>query len=89
MYNEVARYYGKPNDVKGIMLKGEAEILDDMDFNKQIWDDKWKIYCPEGVTDPDFTILRITPKYLKGWYRGHLEIKFQYNVHQSANTNQT
>ena len=74
--DEVALYYCKPNDVKGIMLKGKAEILDDMDFKKQIWDDKWKIYYPEGVTDPDFTILRIIPKYLKGWHRGHLEIKF-------------
>lgn len=74
--DEVAIYYCKPNDVKGIMLKGKAEILDDMDLKKQIWDDKWKMYYPEGVTDPDFTILRIIPKYLKGWYKGHLEIKF-------------
>ncbi len=67
----IALYFSIPEDVKGIMLQGEAEVLDDLEFKEKIWDDKWKMYYPLGYDDPDFTILKFTPKLLRGWYRGH------------------
>jgi general stress protein 26 len=73
---KVAMYFSIPEDVKGIMLQGEIEILDDMKFKEVIWDDNWKIYYPLGYDDPDFTILKFTPKKLRGWYRGHHEHEF-------------
>ena len=69
--NKVAIYYCKPGEVKGIMLQGKAEIVDDMEFKKNIWEENWTRYYPEGYIDPDFTMLKIKPEYMKGWYRGH------------------
>jgi len=69
--NNVAIYYCKPGDIKGIMLQGKAEIMEDMEFKKNIWEDNWTIYYPKGYTDPDFTMLKIKPEYIKGWFRGH------------------
>ena len=77
--NKVAIYFALPDDVKGIMIQGEAEILDDIEFKKKIWMDNWTIYYPKGYTDPDFTILKINPNLLKGWFKGHLYYDFKEN----------
>ncbi|MCG3226211.1 MAG: pyridoxamine 5'-phosphate oxidase family protein [Candidatus Heimdallarchaeota archaeon] len=74
---KVAIYFALPNDVKGVMLQGEAEVLDDIEFKKDIWMENWTVYYPQGYTDPDFTILKIKPKLLKGWFRGHLYYDFK------------
>lgn len=66
----IALYYSIPGEVKGIMLQGEVKVLDDMDFKKKIWMDDWVKYYREGYTDPDFTILKLKPKVIKGWFRG-------------------
>ena len=67
----VAIYFSIPEEVKGVMLQGEAEIIDDMEFKKTIWEDDWLMFYPLGYTDPDFTMLKIKPKLLRGWYKGH------------------
>ncbi len=72
--NNIAIYYSLPSEGKGIMLQGQAEILDDMELKEKIWVDDWVMYYPKGYTDPDFTILRLKPKYLKGWYKGPHEL---------------
>ena len=46
-----------------------------MDFKKKIWVDDWIKYYREGYTDTDFTILKLKPKYIKGWFRGPHEVK--------------
>jgi general stress protein 26 len=56
------------------MLQGHAEILDDIGFKEKIWVDNWVMFYPKGYTDPDFTILRLKPKLLKGWYKGPHEL---------------
>jgi len=66
----VAVYFSLQDEVKGVMLKGKAEILEDMKFKEQIWTKGWEIYYPEGFKDPDFTIVKVKPTLLKGWYRG-------------------
>ncbi|MHA2308106.1 MAG: pyridoxamine 5'-phosphate oxidase family protein, partial [Candidatus Heimdallarchaeaceae archaeon] len=65
--NKIAIYFAQPNDVKGVMLQGEAEILNDIDFKKRIWMENWTVYYPQGHTDPDFTIIKMKPTLLKGW----------------------
>ena len=77
--NKVAMYFALPNDVKGVMIQGEAKILDDIDFKKSIWMENWTVYYPKGYDDPDFTIIKIQPKLLKGWFRGHLYFDFKEN----------
>lgn len=67
--NNVAVYFCLSDEFKGIMIQGTAEIIEDMDFKKKIWTDGWEIYYPKGYTDPDFTLLRIKPKFMKSWYQ--------------------
>lgn len=77
--NKVALYFNisKPGYIKGVMLQGDAEILEDMEFKRKIWVEDWKIYYPKGYDDPDFTILKIKPNLLRGWYKGHYLYEFQ------------
>ncbi len=72
--NNIAIYYSHHSEIKGIMLQGHAEILDDIGFKEKIWVDNWVMFYPKGYTDPDFTILRLKPKLLKGWYKGPHEL---------------
>lgn len=75
--NNVAIYFSLPDEGKGMMLQGVVEVLNDIKFKEKIWEDSWTIYYPEGHTDPDFTILKFTPKSMRGWYRGHHSYDFE------------
>jgi len=67
--NSVAMYFCSPDEYKGIMLQGIIEIVNDPDLKKRIWHDGLLGYYSKGHTDPDFTLLRMRPKFLKAWYK--------------------
>ncbi|MCL2838312.1 MAG: pyridoxamine 5'-phosphate oxidase family protein [Oscillospiraceae bacterium] len=47
---------------KGCYLKGDMEIVTDMDVKEKYWQSKFKGAYPEkSFTDPDFCVLRFTP----------------------------
>ncbi len=71
----VALYYCVPLEYKGVMLRGNAEVLDDLEFKKTIWVKGWERYYPQGYSDPDFTILKIKPDWVKTWYSGIHEMR--------------
>lgn len=45
---------------KGVMLKGEMEVLLDATSKEMIWRDGDEMYYPKGVTDPDYCVLKFT-----------------------------
>lgn len=45
---------------KGAMLRGTIEVLTDSESKKMIWKDGDTMYYPEGVTDPDYCVLKFT-----------------------------
>jgi len=48
---------------KGCYLKGYMEIVTDMATKKKYWSNPYKNAYPEkSYTDPDFSVLRFTPK---------------------------
>jgi general stress protein 26 len=53
-------YFYDKRYFKGIMLKGNMEILQDEESKKMIWKDGDEIYYPKGVSDPDYCVLRFT-----------------------------
>ena len=45
---------------RGVMLKGTMEVLTDDHSKQMIWRDGDTMYYKEGVTDPDYCVLRFT-----------------------------
>lgn len=45
---------------RGVMLTGTAEVLEDSGSKEMIWREGDTMYYPEGVTDPDYCVLRFT-----------------------------
>lgn len=68
-------YIADHNSVRGLMLTGEIEILTDMDSRQRLWKDGCEIYYPQGVSDPDYSVLRFTAR--KGnYYEGLRNFSF-------------
>ena len=70
-------YFCDVVDFKGFMLGGSVEIVDDMELKKTIWLDWWTRYYPEGVEDPDYTLLRLEPKNAKYYYKLN-QVNFEF-----------
>lgn len=66
---KIAVYFCDPEDFKGVMFGGEVEIIEDMDIKRKIWLDWWTRYYPEGLEDPDYTLLQLLPKTAQFYYR--------------------
>lgn len=67
----VAQYRNNPNAsiyfcdkrfFRGVMLIGKMEVLEDSVSKEMIWQDGDTLYYPEGVTDPDYCVLKFTAK---------------------------
>jgi general stress protein 26 len=66
---KVAAYYCKPSEFRGLMLGGTIEIVADSDEKEAIWQDGWEMYYPEGVHDPDHTVLGLKPSYARYYHQ--------------------
>ena len=56
--------------LQGVMLRGTMEILTDSTSKEMIWQEGDTMYYPEGVTDPDYCVLKFTAfsgKYYSGF----------------------
>lgn len=53
-------YFFDPRFFKGVMLRGTMEVLQDNSTKQTIWRDGDDIYYPQGVTDPDYCVLKFT-----------------------------
>lgn len=71
----VAQYQKNPNAsiyfcdkrfFKGVMLVGTMEVLQDTASKQMIWHDGDTMYYPQGVTDPDYCVLKFSA--MKGRY---------------------
>jgi general stress protein 26 len=69
-------YYYDPENIKGVMFGGEVEIINDLDVKRKIWLDWWDRYYPEGLRDPDYTLLRLNPKTAR-FYHKLQHVKFE------------
>lgn len=45
---------------RGAMLIGTMEVLEESFYKEMIWQEGDTMYYPEGVTDPDYCVLRFT-----------------------------
>ncbi|MHB1296454.1 MAG: pyridoxamine 5'-phosphate oxidase family protein [Anaerolineae bacterium] len=54
---------------RGVMLRGTMEVLEDAESKAMIWREGDTRYYSEGVTDPDYCVLRFTAT--SGRYYSH------------------
>lgn len=53
-------YFCDSRNFHGAMLKGTMEVLEDSASKEMIWQEGDTMYYPEGVTDPDYCVLKFT-----------------------------
>ena len=75
---KVSIYYCKPAEFRGLMLAGEMKIVTDRTEKERVWQQGWEMYYPNGVHDPDHTVLRLRPvaaKYYHQLNSFHFDLK--------------
>jgi general stress protein 26 len=65
--SRAAVYYCLPDQWHGFMIGGPIEAVTDRKLKDRIWRDEWTMYYPKGKGDPDYTVLLLRPRYIKGW----------------------
>lgn len=53
-------YFCDKRFFRGVMLIGTMEVLEDEDTKQMIWREGDTMYYPQGVTDPDYCVLKFT-----------------------------
>ncbi|MDH4208536.1 MAG: pyridoxamine 5'-phosphate oxidase family protein, partial [Anaerolineae bacterium] len=56
-------YYVDFDKWMGLMLVGTIEVLQDMESRQRLWRPGFERYYPQGVTDPDYSVLRFTAQW--------------------------
>ena len=56
-------YFVDIEQVQGLMLVGDVEVCQDIESKKRLWRDGFERYYPQGVTDPDYSVLRFKSKW--------------------------
>jgi len=51
-------YLFDPDGFHGLSLVGRVEVLQDATAKERFWREGFERYYPQGVTDPDYTVLR-------------------------------
>lgn len=64
-------YFVDKRFYRGVCLSGTMEVLEDAEAKERIWRTGDKMYYHEGVTDPDYCVLRFTA--IKGRYYSNLK----------------
>ena len=58
--NHACIYFCDTRFFRGVMLRGTMEVLTDPASKEMIWQEGDTMYYPEGVTDPDYCVLKFT-----------------------------
>jgi general stress protein 26 len=53
-------YFFDKRFYRGVMLKGTMKVLNDRQSKKMIWRDGDEMYYSEGLSDPDYCVLKFT-----------------------------
>jgi general stress protein 26 len=49
----------------GVTLLGTVSIVEDSAIKEELWQDGWELYYPKGKKDPDYAVLKFTPRSLE------------------------
>ena len=67
---KVCFYFVLPKKFKGVSAVGTIEEVTDQAVKEDFWQTGWRIYYHKGPTDPDYTVLKFTTKFMHCWGGG-------------------
>ncbi|MCL2768210.1 MAG: pyridoxamine 5'-phosphate oxidase family protein [Synergistaceae bacterium] len=53
-------YFYDSRFFRGVQIRGTMEVLEDAAVKEEIWQSGDELYYPQGVTDPDYCVLKFT-----------------------------
>ena len=59
--------YASPSDNRYVSVTGRAQIIDDRDKEKELWNPAYKAWFPEGLEDPDLVLIRVRVDSAEYW----------------------
>src|SRR5690606_14991043 len=65
--NEVLLSYSNPSNNTYIYVNGRAELVDDQARKEAYFVAPVKVWFPDGVEDPNLTLIKVTPKVAEYW----------------------
>jgi len=74
---KAALYFCEPEEINGVMLRGTVEVCMDAYHRELLWNPGDEQYYPQGVTDPDYCVLRFTAMDGNCWICGAGKTYFQ------------
>jgi general stress protein 26 len=74
--NRACIYYVNEKQFKGLMLTGTVDVLHDIDSKKLLWSEGAEVYYPQGIEDPDYSVLYFTARS-GNYYSGLQNINFE------------
>ncbi|MCX8128514.1 MAG: pyridoxamine 5'-phosphate oxidase family protein [Clostridia bacterium] len=69
-------YFSDQASFKGLMFVGEMVVLSDYESRKRLWREGFEVYYPQGVNDPDYSVLCFTANW-GNYYHGLSNISFK------------
>ncbi|HOJ78510.1 MAG TPA: pyridoxamine 5'-phosphate oxidase family protein [Bacillota bacterium] len=58
--SKASLYFVDFNNFCGLLLIGTMEVLQDDASRKRLWREGFEMYYPQGVDDPDYSVLKFT-----------------------------
>ena len=74
---KAALYFCEPEEINGVMLRGKVDVCMDAYHRELLWNPGDEKYYPQGVTDPDYCVLRFTAADGNCWLCGTGKIYFK------------
>jgi general stress protein 26 len=50
-----------------VSLSGRARVVRDLPTIEAVWSEAWKVWFPQGKTDPDLALIAVTPLMAEYW----------------------
>jgi general stress protein 26 len=50
-----------------VSISGRAQVVRDLPTIEAVWSDDWKVWFPEGKTDPKLALIAVTPTVAEYW----------------------
>lgn len=86
LLDQVNVSYSDPNKMSFVSVSGKAELVDDKAKLKKLWSSYLKVFFPQGLNDPNLTLLKVTANYGEYWDSPSSKMVQLYSMAKAAVT---